>query len=299
MSEGAVWRGPPSPLGGFGGTAFACHWLAQPKLTRGEWQAEVSEGWCGRGDSNPHTLASASPSSWCVCQFRHFRERGLSRRLRSLLLHRRGGRRCRRCRRRGWRGGRLDAAHDRTRTLLPRDGQPDRPDHEQHGQHRRGPRQHASRPDRAPNTVWLLLPPNALAMSPARPCWSRTTTRRKQADQHVHGNRQDSRASFYYTDLAAPVTIAKNDGTVRLAPPTSAPSTSGESHQVLDVVGFHAAAVEDVALRRQPRAPNHCRSRAADVRVRLAGLRRRRVAAGADGPHRLVGDDERRRPAPA
>ena len=30
--------------------------------------------WCGRGDSNPHALASASPSSWCVCQFRHFRK---------------------------------------------------------------------------------------------------------------------------------------------------------------------------------------------------------------------------------
>jgi hypothetical protein len=30
--------------------------------------------WCGRGDSNPHALASASPSSWCVCQFRHFRD---------------------------------------------------------------------------------------------------------------------------------------------------------------------------------------------------------------------------------
>ena len=28
---------------------------------------------CGRGDSNPHALASVSPSSWCVCQFRHFR----------------------------------------------------------------------------------------------------------------------------------------------------------------------------------------------------------------------------------
>src|SRR5262249_31744648 len=30
--------------------------------------------WCGRGDSNPHGIATASPSSWCVCQFRHFRE---------------------------------------------------------------------------------------------------------------------------------------------------------------------------------------------------------------------------------
>ena len=32
---------------------------------------------------------------------------------------------------------------------------------------------------------------------------------------------------------------------------------------------------------------------AADVRVRLAGLRRRGVAAGADRPDRLVGDHER------
>ena len=29
--------------------------------------------WCGRGDSNPYGIATASPSSWCVCQFRHFR----------------------------------------------------------------------------------------------------------------------------------------------------------------------------------------------------------------------------------
>ena len=34
--------------------------------------------WCGRGDSNPHGIATASPSSWCVCQFRHFRVRGSS-----------------------------------------------------------------------------------------------------------------------------------------------------------------------------------------------------------------------------
>ena len=32
--------------------------------------------WCERRDSNSHALASASPSSWCVCQFRHFREEG-------------------------------------------------------------------------------------------------------------------------------------------------------------------------------------------------------------------------------
>ena len=29
--------------------------------------------WCGRGDSNPYGITTASPSSWCVCQFRHFR----------------------------------------------------------------------------------------------------------------------------------------------------------------------------------------------------------------------------------
>lgn len=31
--------------------------------------------WCGREDSNLHGIATASPSSWCVCQFRHFRKR--------------------------------------------------------------------------------------------------------------------------------------------------------------------------------------------------------------------------------
>ncbi len=28
---------------------------------------------CGRVDSNHHGIATASPSSWCVCQFRHDR----------------------------------------------------------------------------------------------------------------------------------------------------------------------------------------------------------------------------------
>src|SRR5215470_3087683 len=29
--------------------------------------------WCGGKDSNLHGIATASPSSWCVCQFRHHR----------------------------------------------------------------------------------------------------------------------------------------------------------------------------------------------------------------------------------
>ena len=31
-------------------------------------------------------------------------------------------------------------------------------------------------PPRAPKAVWLLPPPNALAMSPPFPCWSRITS---------------------------------------------------------------------------------------------------------------------------
>jgi hypothetical protein len=52
-------------------------WLAnRSSPSRSARRAQVSEGWCGRGDSNPYALASASPSSWCVCQFRHFRMEG-------------------------------------------------------------------------------------------------------------------------------------------------------------------------------------------------------------------------------
>jgi hypothetical protein len=32
--------------------------------------------WCGREDSNLHGVAPASPSSWCVYQFRHCRKAG-------------------------------------------------------------------------------------------------------------------------------------------------------------------------------------------------------------------------------
>ena len=52
-------------------------------VMRVEHQSEISVrfairvmNWCGRGDSNPHDIATASPSSWCVCQFRHFRVEG-------------------------------------------------------------------------------------------------------------------------------------------------------------------------------------------------------------------------------
>src|SRR5579871_4502409 len=36
-------------------------------------QRRLEKKWCGREDSNLHGIATASPSSWCVCQFRHCR----------------------------------------------------------------------------------------------------------------------------------------------------------------------------------------------------------------------------------
>ena len=47
--------------------------LAAKGLVRASFYGKFPGRWCGRGDSNPHALASVSPSSWCVCQFRHFR----------------------------------------------------------------------------------------------------------------------------------------------------------------------------------------------------------------------------------
>src|SRR5882724_1422254 len=37
--------------------------------------SQKEENWCGGKDSNLHGIATASPSSWCVCQFRHHRIR--------------------------------------------------------------------------------------------------------------------------------------------------------------------------------------------------------------------------------
>jgi hypothetical protein len=42
----------------------------------GQVQGLGSLEWCGRVDSNHHGIATASPSSWCVCQFRHDRTAG-------------------------------------------------------------------------------------------------------------------------------------------------------------------------------------------------------------------------------
>ena len=39
----------------------------------GDRVEKCEKKWCGRVDSNHHGIATASPSSWCVCQFRHDR----------------------------------------------------------------------------------------------------------------------------------------------------------------------------------------------------------------------------------
>ena len=53
-----VRKGDSSPAG------RACNARARVPEDPVEHQSERSECWCGRGDSNPHVLANASPSSW-------------------------------------------------------------------------------------------------------------------------------------------------------------------------------------------------------------------------------------------
>ena len=166
------------------------------------------------------------------------------------------------------------------------------------GQHGRGPRQHGRAGPGAEHGLTAAAAERARDVARA-PLLKQDRDEEEQAHQHVHGNQQVVEHPPIIQNSAAPVTIAKNEGTVRLAPPTSAPSTSCEGHQVLDVVGLHAAAVEHVARRRPPPGRTHRAKPRPDVRVRLAGLRRRGVAPGPDGPHRFVGDHERRRPGPA
>jgi hypothetical protein len=135
-------------------SAFAAAPLRRDRLRRrgeldvglpGTLACLASEVWCGSGDLNPDGIATASPSSWCVCQFRHFRVAvrvgGLC-----LLFCRRWcwcrWRRCRwcRCRRSRLRGGRRRrrrAAEDRPGPApLTEHRQGQRKEHEQHRRNR-------------------------------------------------------------------------------------------------------------------------------------------------------------------
>ena len=72
MPDSDVWRVRLRPSG-YGATDFAA---GLPKRSSLGLTGERSL--VRKGDSNPHGIATASPSSWCVCQFRHFREEGRS-----------------------------------------------------------------------------------------------------------------------------------------------------------------------------------------------------------------------------
>ena len=47
------------------------------EVTNARSHKSTRKNWCRRRDSNPHTLSSATPSRWCVCQvppLRHSKE---------------------------------------------------------------------------------------------------------------------------------------------------------------------------------------------------------------------------------
>src|SRR5271156_3640496 len=47
--------------------------VRKEKRTNAQVRTLELDIWCGRVDSNHHGISTASPSSWCVCQFRHDR----------------------------------------------------------------------------------------------------------------------------------------------------------------------------------------------------------------------------------
>ena len=82
-------------------------------------------------------------------------------------------------------------------------------------------------------------------------------------------------------------TIRAKESTLRLAPPTSTPSMSGSSHQLVDVVRPHTAAVEDPDRLRGVDA-GALRELPPDEPDRLLGDLGSGRLTGADGPDGLV-----------
>ena len=75
---GTVWESADTDAGLERAAAgeLGCVHLRAARLQWTAFAWRLSEGWCERRDSNSNGIATASPSSWCVCQFRHFREVG-------------------------------------------------------------------------------------------------------------------------------------------------------------------------------------------------------------------------------
>src|ERR1700739_594539 len=56
---------------------LSVHKFSRERVSRksgGPRKRSEAKSWCGGKDSNLHGIATASPSSWCVCQFRHHRK---------------------------------------------------------------------------------------------------------------------------------------------------------------------------------------------------------------------------------
>ena len=84
--------------------------------------------------------------------------------------------------------------------------------------------------------------------------------------------------------------MARKSPATRLAPPTSAPSTSSTAKKLLGIGGLHRAAIEDADA--TPGRAEARRQPLADEAVNLGHVGRRRRQPGADRPDRLIGDDE-------
>ena len=89
---------------------------------------------------------------------------------------------------------------------------------------------------RAPNAVWLPPPPpNALAMSPPLPLLQQDHEQEEQAHKHVNRRQREGHDRNLLSSYEGDYTVAgrllaiisKKLAVSKLAPPTSAPSTSG------------------------------------------------------------------------
>ena len=156
-------------------------------------------------------------------------------------------------------------------------------------------------PLRAPKAAWLVAAAKCVGDVAALALLEQDDQHQHQADQHVE-NRGEvvqhrplslQRKRYYTAAVRLRETISKNARTSRLAPPTSAPSTSGQRDQIPDVLGLDAAAIQDVAEFGRLR-PEPLPQPLPDMRMRLGRLRRRGIATGPDRPDRLVGNDQQR-----
>ena len=178
---------------------------------------------------NPHTLASASPSSWCVCQFRHPRM-GESKSRFYYFLGAGGGV-----------AGALAGADCVSSTDDPppplREAATDRLSDvimKRIAAIVVALERTVAAP-RGPNAVWLPIPPKAPAKSAALPLCSNTTRIRNTQASTCTVVRKITIASTLTFQKS---TMAAKDFASKLAPPTKVPSNSGWAIRPRTLSGF-------------------------------------------------------------